>query len=348
VRRLSLRRRGGLAGAVLAATVLAVSGLVAGCGSTSDSGSSRSGPTWVHGIVTPKGDAGFILMAQERRYYQQQGVNVQIKPFVGNVQIVQALVSGAIDSAEVAPDPVYDASLKGANVKLIGSTLPGLTYALLSKSSISDFNQLEGKTIGVSAPGSLPDVVTRAMLGAKGLDPNKVHVVSAGDDAQRFQALIHGRIDAAAVSPEFVPQVKDNPSVHVLGTAQDTVPQYPRFMIAANGNSLKNKPDAAVRFLAAEMEGIGYAAAHRDAEIGLSAKTLHQPPTDPSLSYDYDAVMQSHAASPQAEIPMDKLQWLQSFRLGTGLQKQPVDFTKLVDNSYRQQALAKVPPSGGQ
>jgi NitT/TauT family transport system substrate-binding protein len=287
-------------------------------------------------------------MAQERRYYQQQGVNVEIKPFVGNVQLVQALVSGAIDSAEVAPDPVFDASLRGANLKLVGSTLPGLTYALLSKSSIADLNQLEGKTIGVSAPGSLPDVVARAMLSQKGLDPNKVHVVSAGDDAQRFQALSHDRLDAAAVSPEFAPQVKNNPSLHVLATAENTVPQYPRFMIAANGNSLNSKHDAAVRFLAAEMEGVGYAASHRDAEIALSAKTLKKPPTDPSLSYDYDAIMQSHAASPQAEIPMDKLQWLQSFRLGAGLQKQPADLAKLVDNSYRQQALAKVPPSGGQ
>jgi NitT/TauT family transport system substrate-binding protein len=334
-------RRASAAAAVAVAALLAV--LLAGCGGSGASGApSGDGGTWIHGIVTPKGDAGFILMAQERKLYEQQGIHVEIKPFVGNVQLVQALVSGSIDSAEMAPDPVFDAVNKGGDLKIIGSTLPGLTYVLAAKASIPDFDALQGKSIGVSAPGALPDAVTRAMLGAKGLDPHDLKVVNAGDDAQRFKALLAGRVDAAAVSPEFVPEIEENSELHVLAQAQDLVPKYPRFMITANGDALERKPNVAVRFLAAEMLGVSYASQHRDAEIALTAKTLDQPPSSPGFAVAYDEIEKAKAASPTSEIPMDKLRWLQDFRSSHGLQKQRIDLSALVDGSFREKALDRV------
>lgn len=321
---------------------LGVGALVAGLVGCSNGASGSSADTWVHAIVTPKGDSGFILMAQARKYFQQQGVKVQIKQFTGNIPLNQALASGSVDSIETAPDPIFDAAQRGAHVKIIGSTLPGLTYSLVSKSSVRTLADLKGKAIGVSEPGSLPDVSARAMLKVKGVDPKSVRAVSVGNDAQRFQALLAGRVDAAAVSPEFVPKLKQHPGFHLLASAEDLLPNYPRFVIAANEESLKKKPKAATAFLAAEMEGISYATKHRQAEIDLAAKTLKQPASDPSFAYAYDRIMKYHAASPTSEIPMDKLNWLQQFRLSSGLQKKKINIDDIVDNSFRQKALAKV------
>jgi hypothetical protein len=51
------------------------------------------------------------------------------------------------------------------------------------------------------------------------------------------------------------------------------------------------------------------------------------------------------AASPTSAIPADKLEYLQDFRMKSGTQKEPVDFSKLVNDSYRTKALdmAKLP-----
>jgi NitT/TauT family transport system substrate-binding protein len=333
---------------VLAATLAACgSGAANGSGGSSSNagGSSGSTQSWVDGIVTPKGDSGYILMAKARNYYKQMGVNVTVKPFIGNVQLEQALLSGAVDSIESGAGPTISADAKGANLKFIGSTLPTLTYALIAKSSIKTFKDLEGKTIGASAPKAFPQVVTEAMLSAKNLNPHNVKVVNSGNDAQRFQALLHGRIDAAAVSSQFVPKAKANPKLHVLGTAQSVIPWFPRFNIIASEKSLKAKPKAAVAFLAAEMKGLCYAVQNPKAEIDLAAKTLGKKPTNATIVYDQKIISKAKAASPTSVIPLSNLERYQNFRLQKGFQKTKVDLTKYADGSYRQKALklAKLP-----
>lgn len=327
---------------ILAAAFAVLAVALAACGTSAGSSGSEQ-KTWIHGILAPKGDSGYQLMAKDRGFYTKQGVHVEIKSFVGNIQLNQALISGAIDSGDTAPDPVFDASLKRSNVKIIGSTLPKITYALIAKNSIKSFADLQGKTIGASAPGAFPEAVTRAMLAQQGLDPSKVKVVATGDDAQRFQALLAGRIDAAAVSDQFVPVAQKNGAkIHLLGEAQNIIPQYPRFYLAANGKSLKEKPDAAVRFLAGEIQGLCYAVTHPKAEQQVAAKYSKTSPTDPKVVYVQQAIAKAHAASATSAIPMKNLEFLQSFRIKNGFQKGKVDFSKLVDPSFREKALKRV------
>lgn len=327
--------------------VVGVAAATGGCGGTGGgSGSGGSAATkedtWVHGILKPKGDSGYQLMAKERKYYKKQGINVELKEFVGNVQLVQALVSGAIDSGDTAPAPIYDAVKKGSDLKIIGSTLPKITYALLTTSDIKTFKDLQGKIIGASAPGAFPDSVTKAMLAEKGMDPNSVKVVSAGSDAQRFKALLSGRIDAAAVSDQFVPDANKNPKIRVLGEAQNIIPQYPRFYLMANNQSLQEKPDAAVKFLAGEIQGLCYAVTHPKAERRVAAQHINGSPTDPQVVYVQQAIAKAGAASATSAITMSRLKWLQQFRIEQGFQKGKVNLSDLVDTSVREKALKQV------
>lgn len=325
---------------ILAAAFAVFTVALAACGSGGSGGSKEK--TWIHGILAPKGDSGYQLMAKDRDYYTKQGVHVEIKQFVGNIQLSQALISGAIDSGDTAPDPTFDASLRGSDLKIIGSTLPRITYALIAKNDIKSFADLQGKTIGASAPGAFPEAVTRAMLAKQGLDPSKVKVVATGDDAQRFQALLAGKIDAAAVSDQFVPVAKkDGAKIHVLGEAQNIIPQYPRFYLVANGKSLKEKPDAAVGFMAGEIQGLCYAVTHPTAEQQVAAKYSKTSPTDPKVVYVQQAIAKAHAASATSAIPRANLEFLQSFRIKNGFQKGKVDFSKLIDPSVRAKALKK-------
>lgn len=324
--------------------VVAATGACGGAGSSASSGGSAATKkgTWVHGILKPKGDSGYQLMAKEREYYKKQGVNVELKEFVGNVQLVQALVSGAIDSGDTAPAPIYDAVRKGSDLKIIGSTLPKITYALITKADIKSFKDLQGKTIGASAPGAFPDSVTRAMLAEKGMDPNSVKVVSAGSDAQRFKALLSGRIDAAAVSDQFVPKAQKNPKMRVLGEAQNVIPQYPRFYLIANGKSLQEKPKAAERFLAGEIQGLCHAVTHPKAERRVAADHINSSADNPQVVYVQKAIAKAGAASATSAITMSRLKWLQQFRIKQGFQKGKVDLGQLVDPSVRKKALKHV------
>ncbi|MGH3373778.1 MAG: ABC transporter substrate-binding protein [Actinoallomurus sp.] len=313
--------------------------MTSACDASGPSGSKGGDLTWTFGVFAPKGDAGFDYMAQIKGYYKDQGVKATFKTFQGSVPMTQALISGAIDSAEVSPASVYDAAANGAAVKIIGSTLPGLEQVCYAPKSVTSFGQLRGKTVGASAPGALPQVIAEAMFAAKGLDPHSFKVVNAGGDAQRMKSLYAGKIDLACGSPEYEPKLPKG--FHVLGRAPELIPDFPREIVVANERALKSKPDAAVRFMAAQMQGIGYALAHKDEEIKVAAQQTGRPASDPSLTVEFDAIKSGHTASPTMVIPTKKLVWLQNFRLKYGLQKKKVDLDKLSDDSYRTKALAR-------
>jgi hypothetical protein len=96
-------------------------------------------PKWKHGIVVPKGDAGFELMAQAKNFYQRYGVSVEFVNFVGNIQLNQALIARQIDSGESGADPAFAAVLKGIDVKIIGATIPGNPFAVYTRPEITSF-----------------------------------------------------------------------------------------------------------------------------------------------------------------------------------------------------------------
>jgi NitT/TauT family transport system substrate-binding protein len=327
---------------------------IAACGGGGNTGESAAAPNprashatqmvgpWRHGIVNAKGDGGFILMAQHKGYYKQEGVDVDVKQFQGSTQILQGIISGSIDSGELSPASAFQAVAKGANLKIIGSTLDGLRYRLYAKSNIKNVADLKGKAVGVSEPGSLPDVFARAVMAAKGVNPSTMKAVSAGSDAQRFKALLAGRVDAEASSIGFTKEIKPGDHVHVLAKASDVVPKFPRFVIVANADSLKQKPNAAARFLAAEMQGISYAIHHKKAEIKVGSEASGISASNPKLGFIYDVTTKTMAASPTCEIPMKKLTFLQDFMMKNGFQKKRIDLDSITDNSYRSKALSLV------
>lgn len=329
----------------LARLACAAALLVTACGGQSQPKPGTEGPIpWKHGIIVPKGDAGFELMAQEKGFYKAHGVEVEFQQFAGNIQLNQALIAGAIDSGEESADPAFSADLKGGTLKIIGSTIPGNPFAVFARPGISSFADLKGKTIGVSQPGALPDVLMRAMLKAKGVDPGSVTAVNAGADAERYNAVKGGKIDSAAISSEFVPQSKKD-GLNLLGLANDIVPLYPRFVIVANGDALKSRPDGAIRFLAGEMEGLRYALSHRQEELQLTSKTINLPVDDPRITYLFDALKDGNMVAPNCDIPREKIEWLQNLRVDLGIQKSKVDLNTLIDDSYRQKALKQARPT---
>ncbi len=303
---------------------------------------SKEGPLvgWRHGMIQAKGDAAFTaLYALEKGFFRKHGLDVHIIQLEGSLQLTQALLAGELDTAENNADPVLRAFAKGANVVAIGSTIAGIAYNLYSKKEITTFPQLRGKTVGISRPGSFPDLVTRAMLFEKGLDPNSITFVSAGDDATRYKALVAGKIDAVAASAEFVPQAKRD-GVYVLGEAAKLLPHFPRFLIWANPKTLQLKPNAAVAFLAGMIEGLQLALSNRDEAIKWTAKKLGLDPDNPRLAFTYD--LQGPLVARTAELPRQKVEFVVDFLLRIGDIEKVPDVKKVLDTSFQERALQVV------
>src|SRR6266700_2096752 len=159
---------------------------------------------WTHAVIEPKGDAGFSLMVSRRGFAEKRGLNVKIMPISNGTLAHKALLAGEVDSIESSPGAAILAGLRGADLKIAGCDWPGILHGLMVKSTIAKPADLKGKTIAVSAPGSLPDLVARALFTQFNLAPADIRVASLGSDLDRFKALISGVVDAGIVTEELM------------------------------------------------------------------------------------------------------------------------------------------------
>ncbi len=293
---------------------------------------------WRHGVLEAKSDAGFVFMVADGSFAKKLGLDVQILQFKGDALALRAMLAGELDSYEGNPGAPIIAASHGGGVKIVGCYWPGLTYAIYSKPSLNSIADLKGKTFAVSSPGSLPDLVVRAVLEKHRISASEVHFSVMGSDADRFKAVSAGIVDAGAASTGFEPIAQKN-NVKLLVSIHDEVPNYLRFCINVSEKTLKARDDDLARFLAAEMEAQRYALDHRDEVIALANKMTNSPPDDPRAAFVFDEVKKVSAIDPELKLPLDKLDWMQKLFVRTGNLKEPIEVKSLVDPAPRQAAL---------
>jgi NitT/TauT family transport system substrate-binding protein len=299
----------------------------------------RADDLWRHGTLVPKGDAGFIYMAAEGGFAKAQGLDLRMQAFQNDTLMMKALIAGELDTYEGSPISPLIAGSKGIDVKILGCTWPKLTYSLFSHDAIGAIADLKGKKIGISAPGSLPDLVARAMLKQAGIAPSEVSFVAAGSDPDRVRALVARTIDATISTSDFAarPELK----LKTLAVASDALPQFLRQCIIARGDLLRSKRAQLVAFLAAEMNAYGFAYEHREEVVALTRRIANLPPGDPVAEASYRDVVQQRAASPTIENDLDKLRWLHDLLAEDGRMTANFDPAALTDPSIREAALAR-------
>ena len=293
---------------------------------------------WRHGVVQAKSDAGFVFMAAEGGFAKKFGLDIKMIQFKGDALALRAMLAGELDSYEGSPGAPIIAGGHGAGVKIAGCYWPGLTYGVYAKPGINSVADLKGKTLAISSPGALPDLLVRAVLLKNHMTAKDVHFSVMGSDGDRFKAVAAGVVDAAAASTGFLPLAKKN-NLKLLVNAHDDVPDYLRFCVQVSDKTLKDRSDDLTKFLAAEMEAWRYALDNRDKTVALSQKITHSKPNDPRAAYIYGEVKRISAIDPTMPLPMKKLAWMEDLLVKTGNLKKPVDVTKLVVTEPRERAL---------
>jgi NitT/TauT family transport system substrate-binding protein len=297
--------------------------------------------TWKHGIVQAKSDAGFVFMVSNGGFAEKQGLKVEMVQFTGDALALKALLAGELDSYEGSPGGPMLASSQGADIKLLGCYWPTPTYGIYAKQSIATAKDLRGKSMAISAPGALPDLLARAVLEQNGIPGSEVRFAVMGSDTDRYRAVSVGTVDAAAASTEFVP-IAGAAGVKLLVHAHDAVPNYLRFCSYTSSRTLAQRNAEVVSFLAAQIAALRFAMTNRDKVIELATEITQAKADDPRAAYIFDEVKQYAAIDPEMPIPMDKLAWMRELLVKTGNLTKPVDLAKLADGSAREKALALV------
>jgi NitT/TauT family transport system substrate-binding protein len=291
---------------------------------------------WKHGILEAKSDSGFIAMVDKGGFAAKHGLKVEILQIKAGATLMKALISGEIDSVDMGAAEAIVAGVRGTGVKIVGCTWPGVPQVVLAKSDIASLADLKGKTVAISSPGSLPDLLFRGMLDAANVPFADVKLATQGADLDRYRSLVAGVTDAAVVSNEF--EAVMPPNIKVLAKGGTAVPNFIRLCVTASGKALTEKRADLVNFVAAEMDAYKYAATHRDATVKLAQEMTNAKPDDKRAEFITDQAIRDKQIDPTLAIPADRITWMQELFVKAGVLPKTVPTDTLIDRSVNADA----------
>lgn len=147
-------------------------------------------------------------LAQELGCYEENGLDVEIQDLQAGSKALQAMIGGSTDVTSGYYDHTIQMAAKGRDVTAFVNMLryPALVLAVAPDAAgkIDSVEDLQGKTVGVTAPGSSTDFFLKHMLTQAGLDADAASVQAVGADATAVAAMEQGQVDAAVMlDPAF-------------------------------------------------------------------------------------------------------------------------------------------------
>ncbi len=210
----------------------------------------------VVGVAGLSGPLAHAFIPKDAGLYQKYGLDVDLVFFQGGTQLIQATLAGGVNLAVTAGPEVVNARVGGADVTMILGYMNTLPYSIVGAKNITKFEQLKGKSAAISKFGSTSDLAMRYALEKNGLKPNKdVTIIQLGDQTTRFAGLTGGSVQATVISPPFDITARKL-GYNILADMADLGLPYQHETVATTDRFLKDRPEAARRFIRAFLAGI--------------------------------------------------------------------------------------------
>jgi ABC-type nitrate/sulfonate/bicarbonate transport system substrate-binding protein len=141
------------------------------------------------------------VIARDRGFFREEGLEAEFV-FMKAIQTVQAMLAGGVDFG-TATGTAISAAVNGADVRVVFALTDKPSFDLIAAPAISDVQQLRGKKLGISAPGSLTEILARQILLANKIPLDQVAMLPLGTSDVTYMALKAGTVDATMLQ---VPQ----------------------------------------------------------------------------------------------------------------------------------------------
>ncbi len=143
-----------------------------------------------------------IIVAEEQGYFAEEGLNVDIQIFRAAKDRDAALQANELDG--VIADEVAIAIYQngGIDMQITGVTDGAFTLVTAPESNILSFEDLKGKTVGISENTSI-EYTLDSMVKANGLEVSDIEKVAIPVMPTRLEMVKTGEIDAAVMPNPF-------------------------------------------------------------------------------------------------------------------------------------------------
>jgi NitT/TauT family transport system substrate-binding protein len=227
--------------------------------------------------------SALVFVAQEKGFWKDSGLDVEIINFRGGPLVNEALMGGGIDiGMGVGAGPAVALASRGAGVVIVAGeaydgdeAAPPDQLMVMGDSPIKDVKELDGKQIAVHAKGSISYVMLQAIAKAKGIKPVILEVPAP----TQFAALKRGDVAAVMAQTPFPEQmmVDGGRSVYSLPNAS-VVPYTAATVTLTTTKYAQEHPDVIEKVLAVEMRAARWIMSNpKDARDLITARLNYKP-----------------------------------------------------------------------
>jgi NitT/TauT family transport system substrate-binding protein len=218
-----------------------------------------------------------FLVAQEKGYYKEAGLDVQLEQGRGSATTALMLSQGGFDIAHLNVTNAAQMISKGGAIKVVDIYQHKTAAAFIGikgKVKLDGPQSLKGIKIG-STPGGSDGLSLKIFMAANKMKASDLNVVSLDANA-KTAALFGGTIDAVSGdSPAFNAYVRaTNQEPETMPLSDFGVPLI-GFGFAANNAYLTKNPEVVRKFLAATRKGFAEAARDYKAACELMQAKVH-------------------------------------------------------------------------
>ena len=272
--------------------------------------------------------------AKEKGYYREEGIEIEF------ILMPAALASTAVMTGDIdyngAVTGVVAAAVRGQPIKAVIFTMRSPVQGLMAKPEIKTLQQLKGKKISVSSPGSTTDLATRHILRKQGLEFGRDYsLVFVATEPGRLAALETGVIDAAMLSvPENI--LARQKGFNELALSADFL-DFPQNGFGTSNKKIKENPDEVQRMVRSTLRGLMFVSERKNKEPCLDMIMKNWRITSRVMAsemYDY----MSKAMLRDASVSMSGLQALVDQQRESAKVIEPVSAAQVIDYSFVERA----------
>ncbi len=200
-----------------------------------------------------------LWIAKDAGLFEKYGLNVNLVVIAAGNMAIGALMGGDVEILGAPGTTSMVSAAKGLPIAIIGTFGPG-AWRLVANPSITSAQDLRGKTIGTSRPGTTIDFSLRRAMVKLGLVPGKdvnILATGVGESIKRVFMMQQGKIDATLVSPDNLFEAESRGmKLSVLADLKDLGIYTSASDLSAKRDFIKAHRSRARAFLAAYCEAI--------------------------------------------------------------------------------------------
>jgi ABC-type nitrate/sulfonate/bicarbonate transport system substrate-binding protein len=272
-----------------------------------------------------------LWIAKDAGLFEKYGLHVNLVVIAAGTAAIGALSSGDVEILGAPGTTTMASAAKGLPLAIIGTFGPG-AWKLAAHPSITSVQELRGKTVGVSRPGTTIEFATRRALVKLGFTPGKdINILATGlaESNKRIMVMLQGKIDATLVSPDNIFEAETKGwKLSLLADLNDLGIYTSASDLSAKRDFLKNQRPRARAFMMAYCEAIWLAKSDKGVALASFRKQMREQ--DPRR---LDVLYKNYVvdALPLKPYPMDEVIQAEIENLAPTVPemrgKKPADFT---------------------